>query len=105
MAIAKLRAIGDPIRPIWRLVTRLLGLGQDAVDFIVARLAAHPGAHVYHYAAYEPTALKRLMMLHGTREVEVDNLLRNKKIVDLFKVLSPDFRANFGACGHGADFS
>jgi len=60
---------------------------EEAVDFIVARLAAHPGAHVYHYAAYEPTALKRLMMLHGTREVEIDDLLRRGKLVDLFKVV------------------
>ena len=67
---------------------------EDAVDFIVARLAAHPSAHVYHYAAYEPTALKRLMMLHGTREVEVDNLLRNKKLVDLFKVLREALRVS-----------
>ena len=67
---------------------------EDAVDFITARLAAHPGAHVYHYAAYEPTALKRLMMLHGTREVEVDNLLRNKKMVDLFKVVREALRVS-----------
>lgn len=60
---------------------------EAAVDFIVARLAAHPGAHIYHYAAYEPTALKRLMMFHGTREVEVDNLLREHKLVDLYKVV------------------
>jgi len=35
----------------------------------------HPGAHVYHYASYEETALKRLASWHATREVEVDNLL------------------------------
>ena len=67
---------------------------EDAVDFIVARLAAHPGAHVYHYAAYEPTALKRLMMLHGTREVEVDNLLREAKLVDLYKVVREGLRVS-----------
>jgi uncharacterized protein len=60
---------------------------EAAVDFIAARLAAHPGAHVYHYAAYEPTALKHFMMLHGTREVEVDNFLREHKLVDLYKVV------------------
>ena len=36
----------------------------------------HPGMHVYHYASYEPTALKRLMGRHATREDEVDRLLR-----------------------------
>src|SRR3546814_20761935 len=52
---------------------------QAAIDFMVERLAQHPGARIYHYAAYEETALKRLAMLHGTREVEVDDLLRHHK--------------------------
>ena len=65
-----------------------------AVDFIAARLAAHPGAHIYHYASYEPTALKRLMMFHGTREVEIDNLLREHKLVDLYKVVREALRVS-----------
>jgi predicted RecB family nuclease len=60
---------------------------ESAVDFIMARLAAHPGAHIYHYASYEESALKRLAMLHGTREVDVDNLLRRHRLVDLYKVV------------------
>ncbi len=60
---------------------------ESAVDFITARLAAHPGTHIYHYASYEESALKRLAMLHGTRETEVDNLLRRHKLVDLYKVV------------------
>jgi uncharacterized protein len=32
-------------------------------------------------------ALKRLAMYHGTREAELDNLLRRHKLVDLFKVV------------------
>jgi uncharacterized protein len=67
---------------------------EVAVDFIVARLAAHPGAHVYHYASYEPTALKRLMMFHGTREVEIDYLLRKHKLVDLYKVVREALRVS-----------
>lgn len=65
---------------------------QDAIDFISARLAAHPDAHVYHYASYEETALKRLAMFYGTREVEVDELLRNRKLVDLYKVVREGIR-------------
>ena len=33
-----------------------------------ARLREYPDLHVYHYAAYEITALKRLMGRYGTRE-------------------------------------
>ncbi len=67
---------------------------QDAVDFIVARMAEHPNAHVYHYAGYEETALKHLAMLHGTREAEVDDLLRNKSLVDLYKVVREGIRTS-----------
>ena len=38
------------------------------VDWVVERRRRYPGAHVYHYAAYERTALRRLMGEHGTRE-------------------------------------
>jgi predicted RecB family nuclease len=60
---------------------------EAAVDFMTTRLKASPEAHIYHYAAYEETALKRLAMYHGTREAEVDDLLRRGKLVDLFKVV------------------
>ncbi len=60
---------------------------EQAMDFITAQLAAFPDAHVYHYASYEESALKRLAMLHGTRENEVDHLLRTFKLVDLYKVV------------------
>lgn len=67
---------------------------EGAVDFIMARLAAHPKAHVYHYAAYEETALKRLAMYHGTRESEVDDLLRQGRLVDLYKVVREAVRTS-----------
>jgi uncharacterized protein len=60
---------------------------EQAMDFITATLAAFPEAHVYHYASYEESALKRLAMLHGTREAEVDHLLRTFKLVDLYQVV------------------
>jgi len=60
---------------------------EAAVDFITARLAKCPSAHLYHYASYEESKLKHLAMLHGTRETEVDNLLRRHKFVDLYKVV------------------
>ncbi|MCA1785008.1 MAG: TM0106 family RecB-like putative nuclease [Desulfobacteraceae bacterium] len=47
----------------------------------------HPTAYIYHYGHYEETALKHLMSEHGTREFQVDQLLRNHKLVDLYKVV------------------
>lgn len=57
------------------------------VDFVMARLERDPSMHVYHYAAYEDTALKRLAARHGTREAEVDRLLREHVLVDLYRVV------------------
>jgi uncharacterized protein len=64
------------------------------VDFVVARRRAHPLAHVYHYANYEESALKRLASLHATREVEVDDLLREGALVDLYKVVREGLRTS-----------
>ena len=47
----------------------------------------NPGAHIYHFAPYEPAALKRLMGRYATREVELDQLLRAKSFVDLHTVV------------------
>jgi predicted RecB family nuclease len=53
------------------------------VDEIVRRREANPGMHVYHFGAYEPGALKRLMGMYATREDEIDRLLRAGALVDL----------------------
>ena len=55
------------------------------------RLAADPDLHVYHYAPYEPSALKRLMGRYGTREDEVDQLLRAGVLVDLLRVVRQSY--------------
>ena len=83
---------------------------EGALDFIVERLRRFPKAYVYHYAAYEETALRRLArqygtskrqqddaimrlaQAHGTRENEVDDLLRDRKLVDLYKVVREGIR-------------
>jgi uncharacterized protein len=62
------------------------------MDFIVERLERFPDMHVYHYAPYEATAIKRLMGLHATREEEVDHLLRSKILVDLYTVVRQGVR-------------
>lgn len=67
---------------------------ENFIDFVIGRLRAWPDAHIYHYAHYEQTALKRLMSLHGTREAEVDNLLRAGRLVDLYKVIREGLRVS-----------
>ncbi|CAA9518374.1 MAG: Superfamily I DNA and RNA helicases and helicase subunits [uncultured Solirubrobacterales bacterium] len=56
---------------------------EQFIDFVLERLERFPDLHVYHYAPYEPTVLKRLMGLHATREDELDHLLRSRVLVDL----------------------
>lgn len=67
---------------------------EALMDFVIDRVARHPNAHVYHYASYEETALKRLAMYHGTREKEVDDLLRGDRLVDLYKVVAEAIRTS-----------
>ena len=67
---------------------RVIGLFHE-------RLAAHPDMHVYHYAAYETTALKRLVAEHGILEEELDQLLRRETFVDLFTVTRQALRISY----------
>ena len=60
---------------------------EGFIDFVMARIALFPDLHIYHYADYERRALQYLMGLHGTREREVDSLLRSQKLVDLYAVV------------------
>ncbi|HYI75924.1 MAG TPA: TM0106 family RecB-like putative nuclease, partial [Gaiellaceae bacterium] len=63
------------------------------VDWVEARRRVHSDLHVYHYAAYEQTALKRLMGEHSTREHEIDDWLRQEVLVDLYRVVKQALRA------------
>ncbi len=65
---------------------------EGVIDLIREHRAADPAMHVYHYAAYEITALKRLTCEYGTREEELDELLRGEVFVDLYKVVSQGIR-------------
>ena len=67
---------------------------ERLIDLIMERLARDPSLHVYHYAPYEPTALKRLMGRYGTREAEVDRLLREGVMVDLLRAVRQSLRAS-----------
>jgi predicted RecB family nuclease len=65
---------------------------ESFVDFVMVRWAASPDLHIYHYAPYEPAALKRLMGRYATREEEIDRMLRAGLFVDLRRMQSPRHR-------------
>ena len=68
---------------------------EALIDFVFARRAERPDLHVYHYASYETAALRRLAAEHGTREADVDVLLREGVLVDLLDVVRQGLRASF----------
>ncbi len=60
---------------------------KELIAYCIERLEQFPDMHIYHYAAYEETAVKRLMSKYGVMEIEVDRLLRGRVFVDLYKVV------------------
>ena len=63
------------------------------VDWLEERRRRFPDLHVYHYAAYERVALRRLMGEHSVREAEIDDWLRRELLVDLYRVVKQALRA------------
>jgi len=59
----------------------------ELLAFLRDRLDANPTARIYHYAAYEITALRRLTTKYGIGEAFLDRLLRERRFVDLFAVV------------------
>ncbi|MCW2557902.1 MAG: RecB family nuclease, putative, family, partial [Mycobacterium sp.] len=84
---------GDEFTPYWahdRASER-----QALVDFLAMvrkRLKKHPGMHVYHYAAYEKSTLLRLAGRYGVGEHDVDEMLRNGVLVDLYPLVRKSIR-------------
>jgi predicted RecB family nuclease len=81
---------------------------ESLMDFLSEHLNRYPNAHIYHYNHYEPTSMEHLSELHttredvlrrlmgrfATREDEVDNLLRRRLFVDLYRVVRQGIRAS-----------
>ncbi len=61
---------------------------------VTERWSQNPGMHVYHYAPYEPTAIKRLAGRYGTCVDDVDELLRAGVFVDLYRAVRQGIRAS-----------
>jgi predicted RecB family nuclease len=66
---------------------------EDFIDLVHGRLATYPDLHVYHFGAYEESAIKQLMGEYATRELEVDDLLRRKIFVNLYSTFRQALRA------------
>ena len=85
---------GEPVfRPFWahdRAQERRALI--DFLAYVSERRAAHPNLHVYHYAAYEKTALLRLAGRHGVGEAIVDGLLRDGALIDLYATVRASLR-------------
>jgi uncharacterized protein len=64
----------------------------DFIAYLADRRRRWPDLHVYHYAAYEPSALLRLAARHGVCEDDVDQLLRDGVFVDLYSVVRGGIR-------------
>jgi predicted RecB family nuclease len=64
------------------------------VDFAMARWEKYPDFHIYHYAPYEPSALKRLMGRYASREEKIDRMLHGQLFVDLLQVVRQGIRAS-----------
>ncbi|GAY16115.1 TM0106 family RecB-like putative nuclease [Mycobacterium sp. shizuoka-1] len=62
------------------------------LELVRKRRKRYPKMHIYHYAAYEKTALLRLAGRYGEGEDEVDDLLRNGVLVDLYPLVRKSIR-------------
>ncbi len=59
---------------------------QDFIDTVISIRKKDPAMHIYHFGAYEQTALKRLAGKYATRENELDELLRANVFVNLHSI-------------------
>ncbi|MFC5488870.1 TM0106 family RecB-like putative nuclease [Dokdonella soli] len=81
--------------PAWALTREEERAAFEAfIDFVVERSKVYPDLHIYHYAPYEPAALKRLMGRYATREEAVDWMLRANVFVDLYSIVRHAVRAS-----------
>lgn len=60
---------------------------KDFMSFVMEQWEVNPAMHIYHYAPYEPSSVKRLASRCAVFEEEVDRLLRADLFVDLYSVI------------------
>ena len=59
----------------------------DFLALVRTQRSRFPGMHIYHYAPYERTHLLSIAARHGVGEAEVDALLRDDVLVDLYPIV------------------
>ncbi|HTF19730.1 MAG TPA: TM0106 family RecB-like putative nuclease [Chryseolinea sp.] len=64
------------------------------MQFLMDRWKRYPGFHIYHFAPYEPSSIKRLARVHALFEKEVDLLLRASRFIDLYAVVKESLIAS-----------
>jgi predicted RecB family nuclease len=67
---------------------------EKFIKTVTERRRLYPDMHVYHYGAYEETAIKRMAGQHSTCVDEVDELLRGEVLVDMFRAVRQGLRAS-----------
>jgi uncharacterized protein len=65
---------------------------EGFIDWVFVRWKSNADMHIYHYAAYEVSTVRRLSTRHDTRQDEVDALLRNEVFVDLYQTVRHGLR-------------
>ncbi len=66
----------------------------DFLAYVEERRSRYPDMHVYHYAAYEKSALRNLSVTHLAGEDIVDNWLREGVLVDLYATARHSLRTS-----------
>jgi predicted RecB family nuclease len=64
------------------------------MNFVMSRWKKFPNLYIYHFAPYEPSAIKRLARVHAIFEKEVDDLLRAERFIDLHAVFKEGLLAS-----------
>jgi len=72
---------------------------ESFIDWVYQRRLEDSTMHVFHYGQFEITAIRSLMGLFGTREHEVDFLLRNNVFIDLLRIVKQSLC--IGGSGYG----
>ena len=57
------------------------------LELVKLRRAVQPDLHIYHYASYERTHLTSIASRHGVGEADVDQLLADGVLVDLYPIV------------------
>jgi uncharacterized protein len=59
---------------------------SDFISLVLRQRAQYPSMHIYHYAHYESDRMRKLAQRHGVFEKEIDELLRQGVLIDLYAI-------------------